>query len=599
MVKVPKSSVTLLASAAAIALTATSAEAQDSTRVQEDPAAGVVEEIIVTAQRRGENLQKVPIAVTAVTAKMAEAMGVRGTQDLAIAAPAVNFAATNAGGTVTIRGVGASGSSVDEGANAVYVDGVYQAAQTGLVFNFNSIERLEVLKGPQGTLFGRNSIGGVIQVITRAPSATPTADLSVGYANYQTVETKAYVSGGLAPGLAADVAIFNRSQGQGWGRNLFNGLETYKGRDFALRTKVRWEIDPDTDLTFVYSHVASKPTSAQGGGLYPGQRSLTIPGVPAATYAGFYNVDYDASFVHKLKQDQFALTVEHDMGWASIVNIASYSKATFTLRQDADLGRAPLARLDLINPDHTYTEELQLLSPASSPIKWSAGLFFLSNSIEARQGVTTGLALGSPTARQVLDDAFKVRSRSAYGQATVPIFAATNLTLGLRYTSDRRSISGTTTAVNGAVTTLNAKDTDRKLTWRIAVDQQFSDAVLGYVSYNRGFKNGLYNISVPTQPAVLPQVIDAYEVGLKSELFDRRLRLNLASFYYDFKDIQVRAVNALGQAILLNATSAKVKGVDVDVVATPVANLTIQGSLSYLDSRYDSFTQRPLLHSAP
>lgn len=557
-----------------------------------------LQDIVVTAQRRSENLQRVPIAVTAVTAGMAEAMGIKGTQDIPLAAPSVNLAQTNAGASVTIRGIGGNGTAIDEAANALYVDGVYQAATPSLVFQLNNIERIEVLKGPQGTLFGRNSTGGVIQIITRTPSHTPTADVSIGYANYDTVEAQGYLSGGLTNTLAADLALYEQHQGNGWGKDIVNGKDAYKGRSFVARNKIRWEPDAATTATLSLSYVSSKPTAAQGGNILPGETTRAAGGVASVAYPGFYSLVSDANYDKDFKQYEGGLTVEHDMGWARVVNIASYTKNKLQFGQDSDIGPANLVALSIRTRITTKTEELQLLSPASSPIKWSGGLFLFSNNIGVLPFITTGLSQGPGNAATYTRARSLTHSYAGYGQVTAPIFTDTNVTVGLRYTVDKLKLRATVTNPAGVVTPYNNDATDKKLTYRVSIDHQFTPELLAYASYNRGYKSGLFNIVSPAQQKVDPQTLDAYEIGFKSQLFDNRVRLNAAAFYYDFKDIQVRAANAVGAAILLNAASARLKGVDVDLTATPVARLTLQGSISYLDGNYRSFPNAPLFAPA-
>lgn len=561
---------------------------------------GELQEIIVTAQRRGENLQKVPISISAVTSSMADAMGIKGTQDIAIAAPAVNFSATASGANVQIRGVGASGSATDESANAVYIDGVYQPAAPALALPLNNIERIEVAKGPQGTLFGRNSTGGVIQVITRDPPTDPTVDLSIGYGNYETVEAQAYVGAGIAEGLAADVALYYSNQNDGWGTNLADGSDAYKGRNFSGRTKLRWTPGERTTITFAASHINVMPIASQGGNFFPGQLTRSAGGVSGSTYPGFYNLDHDSSDKKHVRQNQFSAKLQHDLNWAQLVNIASYSKTKFDFNWDNDAGRAFIAYYDIYNSIQTVTEELQLLSPDGSPITWAAGFFYLNNVNSLDPLVVRGLSQGSPTATTQLISESDTDSYALYGQATAPIFTNTKLTAGLRYTIDTRSLDASVTVPAGVTIVLpSLHDKDKKLTWRLSLDHQFTPDFLGYISYNRGYKGGFYNTTSPTQPDIKPETVDAYEVGFKSQLFDNHLRFNVSAFYYQFKGIQVRTGTPTGGVAILNAASSNLKGFDIDMIANPTRNLTIQGALSYLDATYKKFLNAPFFTENP
>ena len=550
-----------------------------------------VEDIVVTAQRTNQNLQKVPISVSVLTAAMSESLGVRGSQDITIAAPAVNFAETGSGANITIRGVGGSGSTVDESANALYIDGVYQAASPGLIFNFNNIERIEVAKGPQGTLFGRNSTGGVIQIITKEPQEKFGADFSLGYGNYHTDTEQLYVTGGLAKGLAADIAIYREVMGRGWGQNVRDGADAYRGRAFSARSKIKWDAGPNTSFLLSGSYSKTYPAGGQGGSILPGERTT---GTPSTTDVGFYNINYDGRYNKEVEQYQGALTIRHDLQWARLVNITSYSKTTLDLAQDRDIGPAATVQVDIHYPVETITEEFQLLSPSDSHISWAAGLYYLSNKTSLAPLDYSGPSVVAKTfPTDLIAAAARTHSYSAYAQATVPLTSQLRATVGLRYSVDDRNFDAVSTSSAAVVTTYGGSKTDRKLTKRAALDYQATPNVLLYASYTTGFHSGLYNIASPSQPAVDPENVNAYEVGFKTDLLDRTVRFNLSGFHYDFSGIQVRALNNLGAVLLLNAASAKVNGVDVDLSIVPVKGLRLNGAVSYLDSHYGTFTGVP------
>ncbi|HMO67631.1 MAG TPA: TonB-dependent receptor, partial [Novosphingobium sp.] len=217
---------------------------------QESESSGGLSEIIVTAQRRQENLQEVPIAVTAVTAQSLAETGIDATRDLPQVIPSVQFTRSGPSGLFFVRGVGTTNAAAgEEGANAVYVDGVYMADLGQTINYFNNIERIEVLKGPQGTLFGRNATGGLIHVITREPGDELEVDAEFGYANYETVQARAYIAAPLAQGLAADIAVVKHHQNNGWGRNLTAGTKNKFQTYWGVRSKVVAE--PSDSVKFV------------------------------------------------------------------------------------------------------------------------------------------------------------------------------------------------------------------------------------------------------------------------------------------------------------------------------------------------------------
>lgn len=238
--------VLLLSGASAITFLAQPVMAQTVSTTQSDLSAG---DIVVTAQRREQRLQDVPISISAIGASSLENAGVTGISQLQAVAPSLQVNSQVGPLNLYMRGIGfKSGDLLSESSVALYVDGVYQPSAVANVFEFNGLERVEVLKGPQGTLFGRNATGGVVQVITKDPKSTPEMNVEVGYANYQTVSASAYVSGGLTENLAANLAVQYKDQDKGWGRNITTGEERYLSRDFNLRGKLLYTPSDATEI---------------------------------------------------------------------------------------------------------------------------------------------------------------------------------------------------------------------------------------------------------------------------------------------------------------------------------------------------------------
>ncbi|MBL8268631.1 TonB-dependent receptor, partial [Steroidobacter sp.] len=279
------------------------------TTTTEQAAAGL-ENIVVTAQRRTENLQEVPISVTAVTAESLEKSGITSTSELLNVVPGLTMSRAVKGGAPFIRGVGSQDTSAgNETAVATYVDGVYYMDVTGIMFPFNNVKSIEVLKGPQGTLFGRNATGGLINVITRDPQAEPLVEGSVGYGNYSTMETSLYATGG-SDTLAADVAVYAVRQDKGYGRNLLTGQDVNLRDEKAVRSKVVWTPTANDRLTFSAEWASNKtdlgvsrnllPGAYLSGGLtavgspYDVGRSGVNPSVPEAeTWGSYLRYEHD------------------------------------------------------------------------------------------------------------------------------------------------------------------------------------------------------------------------------------------------------------------------------------------------------------------
>lgn len=588
---------------------ATAAPGPNNQAVSQQTSPRGLEEIIVTAQRRGEDLQTVPVAVTALTAEALADSGITDSQQLYQVTPGLVTYRTSNAGTVVLRGVGTFvGSLSDENAVATYIDGVYISSFSGALYSFNNIERVEVLRGPQGTLFGRNATGGVIQVITKDPQQEPSADITAGYGNYDTVESTFYGTAGIASNLAADLAIHYEDQGEGWGTNVFNGRDAHVESNLNLRSKWRLSIGADTTATLAVDYSRYETDSGHESRAFPGQVLTDGSGYP-----GFYNVNADADFLSLTKQGGVALTVDHDFSWARLVSISAWREYVDTAIADQDGTPSDVFRGRLDTEVRTWTQELQLLSPESAAVSWVAGLYYLDTEatvdpfIGSGAGATMSGAYAPPgppppfTAQYIkIAGEQSVTSYAAFGQVTFPIVSDTNLSLGARYTSDEREIENASSVgvlTPGGIVELippgggpfTQDASFDEVTYRIALDHQFTPSIMGYVLYSRGFKGGFFNDFAPGEPAVDPETLDDYEAGIKSEWLDDRLRLNLSGFYYDFQDIQLSILTAGGLLNTTNAAGATARGAELEFQAIPLEHLSLRGGISYTETEFTDF----------
>jgi iron complex outermembrane receptor protein len=596
----------LLAGVALFATTgiAPSANAQTtvspSTAPTAQPSENTLEEVVVTAQRRSENLQSVPIAVTAVTADMLQARGASNMTDIIAAVPSLTMASGNYL-QPRIRGIGntAVGPGFESGV-AVYVDGVYQASPAGNLFSLSNIDRIEVLKGPQGTLFGRNATGGVIQIVTSEPLEKFDGKASVTAANYDDYSGDLYVTDGLAPGVAANFAGHVESQGDGWGKNQYNNQDVYRVyHDVALRSSLLLQPTDRTRIRITGDYENNDSTTGVAQKLVPGT-GFPFPGLARPT-GNPWNVDSDVQPLAQLLGGGISANATQDLDFASLVSITAYRRSNLHLTFDGDVTNIPLLAIDIVQPDRQFSQELQLASGPGSPIKGVIGAFYFdaSSGFDPSTGTLYGLAqpvtpLG-PINSAVTYDRLGTRSLAGYAQATAPIFDATNLTLGLRYTHERKNITDISQAtyiagipVPLATTLPNNSVTYNRPTWRVSLDHPFSPELMVYASYNRGFKSGGFNGQNPTDAAFLPEKLDAYEVGEKADLLGHHLRINAAAFYYDYTNIQVtRYVDS--EQSFYNGAAAHVYGLDVDFEGRLTRGFTLSGGFTLLHDRFADF----------
>lgn len=544
-----------------------------------------IKDIVVVAQRRSERLQDVPVSVTALSSEALSVSGVTSTISLQNSVPGLSMSVQQTSISPFIRGIGNRNTSPgDESAAALYVDGVYTASLAASVFALSNIDRIEVVKGPQGTLFGRNAAAGVIQVITKTPSHTPSVEMSGTYANYNTFIGQFYGTVGVTDTLAADLSIYGMNQANGWGRNANTGNEAFKGHEFAIRTK--WLLDlGNTKISLSGDYDKNRPVLQPALRALPGQKLIDGSG-----YLGFYTVNNTIDVSGTNEQWGGNLQIRHDFGGAELLSISSYRDVKVNLPFDQDGSAAPATTAIFKQYARTTTQELQLLSPGHGPVQWIIGAFYFHDASAYDPLTIGGTALGGRVidrfARQV------TTSYSGFAQATFEILPETHLIAGIRYTSDKRRITGVDLVNGVAGTPVDQRATFSKPTWKISLDHKFSEDIMGYAQYSRGFKSGVFSAAAPTTPAVRPEIVDAFELGLKTDLFDRHVRFNASFFYNKFKDVQLQ-VPILGASVLLNAARGDVKGAEFELQVVPVSNLQLSANISYLDGTYTSFPIAP------
>ncbi len=547
---------------------------------------GQVQEIVVTANKRKESLQNVPIAVTAITAQTAAAVGVTDVSSLQTTVPGLEFPRLFSGSSPALRGIGTSfGFGGQENVVAMYIDDVYIASPSATTFAFNNIDQIEVLKGPQGTLFGRDAMAGVINVATRTPSEEPKADLTLGYANYNTFSGSFYGDYAFNPKVMADLALTGDNQTQGWGKNLYNGKPAFTDRDLSGRNK--WLIKPDDQTTITLIADYTQTRYDEGIAMRPVQGALFPNG---QVFQGYYNVNENVPSFVDTKQGGFSAKVDRDLGWADAISITAWRRSQAHNNSDEDQSVLPSQYVTIQDDLDSLSEELRLVSKGSGPLHWLAGLFYFHDLSDF--GITdTGSALGGLT----LVEHFKqtIDSYAGFGQGTYDLPAGFHLTGGLRYTYDDLHKNAGETLAPVLVEAGTAETTESAWTYKVNMAKDVTSAISTYIGYSTGFKGGIFNNQDVTAPPVKPETLDDLEGGIKSELFDRRLRLDIAVYHYDYRNLQVtsltRAATGNTSSSLTNAADATNTGVEVDFEAHPTNALTLRGGIESMHSRFASF----------
>lgn len=583
-------------------------------------------EIVVTANKRAENLQEVPMTLSAFTSEILETQGVQSVVDLPELTPGLGFTRTLVGTNAFLRGVGTTSAGYStEAPIATYLDGLYLPNSAASSFSFNNIERIEVLKGPQGTLYGRNSTGGLISVITKDPGDKAALDVSASYANYNNAQLNFYGSTPITDTVSANLAVMYDNQGDGWGKNIYTGRDAFTFRDLGAQAKVKWTPTPDTTVTLRGFFDRTNTDEGNAVAEYPG--STGSDGTPSL---GKYQIDTRLTPYAEQRQGIISLKAEQDFDFAKLTSITGYiDNYSPSLQTQGPILGQPIPGQGTINLGGNQTaksisQEFQLASDSTKPLQWIVGTFYYHDDTMIQTqvwGTCIGRVCATPPPVQSTGYQ-KTISYSGYADGTYSFWDATHLTLGLRYTSDEKILTGNVVPLAGFPDSFPAFppgyvtapgmpfagfpsgiDTDvtfGQFTYRAVLAQDITDTMNAYASYNRGFKSGGFNPTSFTNPASRPEILDAYEVGMKSELLERKLRLNLSGFYYNYDDMQLRTSAAPappGGTILYNAASSEIKGIDADFEVATGKGLMLNGGFEYLDAAYTSFPGAVCTHA--
>jgi iron complex outermembrane recepter protein len=578
-----------------------------------------LEEIVVTAQKRSENIQDASLSMAAFTGSTLKAAGITAVSDLGEIDSTLQFSAIGGIATVFMRGLGNPVATLgNEASIPMYIDDVYYSRLSPSFFDLVNVNDVEILKGPQGTLFGRNASAGVISIYTRDPGNTPVIEGLVGYGNYSTTTAQLYASVPITDQLAADISLSEYDQASGWGRDVYNGDQTDLNRSFTARSKIIWKPTDNTTVKFIGYYVGQNslqgelttPYAGTIGGGVDNSGTITVPPVPPQPR--FYDINLDQMPGVTNNTYGGSIRVDQELGFGVFSSISAARKTRETLYEDGDLTPYPLSIVDAHPVDQQYSEELQLKSKPGAPMSWIGGFFYL-NTLSGYDPIhihgDTFIAEGINSIDLIGEQ--RLNSFAPYGQVTYPILPDTNLTAGLRYNKDDLRGFGSTTIypypggpLSGlGPSFLSAPPFDQtrdfeKLTYKVSLDHHFDPNVMAYASVSTGYKSGTYNTVSISSGALNPETVTTYEFGLKTELLDHRLRLDGAVFRNNLKDPQVES-SQMGLETVINAGSARSQGVEVESTALLSRGLTARLSATYLQAEFLDFSNAPYFYQRP
>lgn len=606
---------------------ATNGPAPDASATQDD---GALAEVVVTAQKRSENLERVPIAVTAISADALQTAGAVTTSDLVTLVPSLQRETTNnqVGSTnFSIRGIGTAvyGPQI-ESSVAVVIDGVTMARPQFGVVQFFDIDSVEVLRGPQGTLFGKNASVGLIDIITNDPKLgvfEGTADLSYGHrdtdfgGNAVTAEAVANLPVGDTSALR--VSGFYNHNGE-FIKNIFRPTEFLGEDEGGVRAKYLWRPDDHWSVLIAGDYIQevgpsnsvfSPRFSAPGGfiasrdqiaGLTPSPNNLEIAS------------GNDTTNTFEVGGAQADIVYNFSSGMA-ITDIVAYRVYKDSTAIDLDFTPDEIWNGTIENRDYRqFSDELRISSPTGQPLIWQAGLYYL----DMRATLPSTLLLDlEPLATAPPPNSFNIgtffvptstnQSYAAFGQATYSLTDSARLTAGGRFTRDEVGYTDNVYGSHDGQTYLAPlyppghyanSDNVSNFSWRLTGEYDLTSGVTSYVTWARGYKGPGFDQLTAT--LVRPEIPVNVELGLKAEVLDHRLTTNVALFDMNVHDFQAQAEQpGTNGFTTLNAGNLRARGVELELRARPIRQLTVDAGFTYNDAIYASFQGAPCYTGEP
>lgn len=610
------SSLALVSALAAHAQDAAGQDAANQTGVQE---------VVITAQKRAERLQDVPVSVAVVSAARLEQTHITNLQDLPLLSPSLTFNDSNSsrGQGLSIRGVGTlSFSDGVEPSVSTVVDGVVLGRQAMSTFDLIDVDHVEVLRGPQGTLFGKNSSAGLINIVTQAPSHRFGGAWSASYGDLGETKLQGTVTGPLVEGkLAARLTAYYDSN-DGYVHDITTGADLNERKQYGVRAKLLWTPTENTDVLAIADYAKNT-----GNCCAPTIRSVTANntyfGHPYSYYVGVTpgpdneSTSAGANSVSNQSGAGASVQVDQRLHGFTLTSISAYRQYHVYDNIDSDLTSVNL--LDLNNADQRqdqFSQELRLTSPKGQRLEYVAGLYYFYQGLKTQTqsagtlgAVAAPAFLGSQVNRNI-----HLNNTAAFGQATFHVTDKLSVIGGVRYTVEDQHAYFIRTVMPGAIaatpisvagpplTAQNLNSYEKKASDHFAIQYEFTPDLMAYASYSRGFKGAalnLLNFLSATQVStgaylVPPEIPTDYEAGIRSSFFQRRLQVNATVFNETFKGFQATAYDAISASnTLVSAGELRSRGFELETLAAPVRGLNLSANLAYTDAEFTDFPNAP------
>jgi len=589
-----------------------------------------LEEVVVTAQKRAKSIQDVPISITAFSGDFLEENGIDQINDVAKITPNFNIAgsASAANNRIQIRGIGAAGNNAIEPSVGVFIDGVYYPRPGSVIGMLSDIQSFEVLRGPQGTLFGRNTVAGALNITTRNPNQETGGKIEMGLGDYSAKEVGATLNGALSERVTGRVAVKYRDR-DGYGTNTYDGEDFGEREDLVVRGKLLFDVNERLSvlLTADYGEINTGGTGTEilnstVTPVFEG-RTTAFHGASAVTedsYDWVIHQDHGGA-TYSDEQQGLAVDINYELANGVALRSISSVREWDALNFNSDIGYAAEmlpGTTDFMT--ETRSQEFQILSPGGETVDWMAGLYYYQEDydIDEERGAGAAFcpligAIAPPFYSSCLQggsivDTFtqELESIAVFGQATWNINDTWNATLGLRWTDDQKN--GDYIRELGNVSyrlfaadeeSLGLKRDDSKITGFANVNWNLSNDIMLFATASTGYKSGGFNNAGSGAQALgaerrvfAPEETTNYELGAKTRLFNNTMTANVTLFRMDIEGFQDRAFDGLGFTVV-NAGELRQQGLEADIQWRPMEELSIAAGVGYLDSEYLDFAEAP------
>ncbi len=585
---------------------------------------GALEEVLITAEKREGTVQDTPISIAAFSGDELAAGGIVSTEALSGIAPGLNVQ-REVIGKVVIRGIGTENFSVgsDPGV-AIHQDGVYLARSSTSVFEFFDTQRVEVLRGPQGTLYGRNATGGVLNIISKKPTAEFEGYAKLDLGNYAKRRLEGAINAPFGDRAAGRLSVLYAER-DGFTENVFPGaaaldIKELDNQDlWAARAQLQFNVS-DAVTLLVQGDISRDSSNPAAFKYFDTRNAFWFNPMSDRVLSDLRQVSqgYEraipgstrtAPSIGRANTSGGNVKLEWDLGRMKVTSQTAYRKTDFSWLNDGDGFDQYFVTYFQDDDSKQFTQELQLASSGESRFDWIVGAFYLDEKSSTFSGLAFQIGLPPPAINGILiDGESNTKSYSLFAEGTFDFNDRLRGTLGVRYTSDDKdgdlvyNLFGGVLPPPGPMGTtwpdvLN--DSWSAVTPKVGLDYDFSDDVMGYISATRGFKSGGFNL-IAVQAPYDPEYLWSYEVGLKTKTASGRTIANFSAFYYDYTDLQVGKIVNLSD-VLTNAAEATVKGLEAEIRTKATDALEFNLGLAWLDSEYDDFcTEDPVASvSAP